>query len=186
MGRRRFALTFGVLCVSLCGAAAPLAVGADGLRPGAAGAPQAPACGSERLEGMVMDVAGTPAGGVIVSLSGSNIRREAMTNNGGGFTIEPVTPGVYLLSATIGSVASEEVRVEVRAGEAPPHVTLTLRPPQPVDLFTSMPIAGRLEVFLAGENLLNDRFETGRTPVVTPGSPRTVTAGVRLSWSRIS
>ncbi len=61
--------------------------------------------------------------------------------------------------------------------------TLELDSLHTLDVFASMPVAGRLEVFLAGENLLNDRFETGRTPVVTLGTPRTVTAGVRLAWN---
>ena len=119
MGRRRIALIAAALAVSL-----PMA------------AQQVSATGAERLEGMVMDVGGTPAGGVIVRMSGRSMSREALTNNVGGFTIEPVAPGVYLLSAAAGSIASEEVRVEVREGEAPPHVTLTLRPPLPVETVT--------------------------------------------------
>jgi hypothetical protein len=163
MGRRRTALTLVVIVLSLASGATARAV-----------------TGADRLEGMVVNSGGAPAGGVIVSLSGRGVRREALTNDGGGFQIEPLTPGVYLLSATAGSIASEEVRVEIHEGEAPPHVTLTLKP-----LFASTPIAGRLEVLLAGGNLLNDRFETGRAPVVTLGAPR-ATAGVRPFWTQVA
>jgi len=165
--------------------------------------------GAERLEGVVVDGGGAPAGGVVVILAGRGVRRDALTNDGGGFQIDPVAPGSYLLSANAGSIASGEVRIEVRDGEAPPHVTLVLKPPvsldgerqprendhrpsdprppddsvrpdSPVgpdgpspsdDLPTSSPFAGRLEILLAGANLLSDRFETGRTPVVSLGPP---------------
>jgi hypothetical protein len=88
--------------------------------------------GAERLEGVVLDVDGAPAGGSVVILAGERIRRDTLTNDGGGFVIDPVTPGVYLLKATVGSLASDEVRIEVRADEAPLHVTIVLKPPRPV------------------------------------------------------
>jgi hypothetical protein len=148
----------------------------------------APARGDDgdqgRLEGVVMDAGGAPAAGATVILAGHGVHRDTPADAGGRFRIGPIDPGVYLLSATLGSIASSEIRVEVREGEAPALVTLLLRPPLPVlDVFASMPVAGRLEVFLAGENLLDDRSETGRAPVVTLGAPRTVTAGVRPAWS---
>src|SRR5262249_61634745 len=105
--------------------------------------------------------------------------RDALTNEGGEFLIDPVAPGTYLLSAAAGNIASEEIRVEVRDGEAPPHVTLVLKPllsdgtprdrrgdgsEQPDD-------SRRPGVLKAGANLLNERIETGRIPVVTPGPP---------------
>jgi hypothetical protein len=154
--------------------------------------------GEERLEGVVVDGGGAPAGGVVVILAGRGVRRDTLTNDGGGFQMDPVAPGTYLLSASAGSIASGEVRIQVRDGEAPPHVTLVLKPPVSLDgehkthesdprppndslrpdgplpsddLPSSNPFAGRLEVLQAGANLLNDRFETGRTPVVNPGPP---------------
>ena len=109
----------------LCGAALILSL------PGTVWTPAA-LTGAERLEGMVVDVGGMPSGGAIVSMTGRGLRREALTHDGGGFLIEPVAPGVYLLSAAAGSIASEEVRIEIKDGEAPPHITLTLKPPLPV------------------------------------------------------
>jgi outer membrane receptor protein involved in Fe transport len=49
-----------------------------------------------------------------------------------------------------------------------------------VDAFLALPLAGALDVFAAGENLLGGRYEAGRTPVVTLGPPRAVRFGVRL------
>lgn len=48
-----------------------------------------------------------------------------------------------------------------------------------VDALLSRPV-GRVEVFLAGENLLDESYEIGRTPVRTLGAPRSVRAGVRF------
>ncbi len=174
IGPRRSALVFLVV------AALALAPGTAGF----AGADTNAAASGERLEGVVLDVGGTPASGAAVTLTGRELRREAPADSGGRFFLE-APPGVYLLRAAAGGIESAEIRIEIREDEAPPLVTVQLRPPVPVDgdVFASMPVAGRLEVFLAGENLLDGRFETGSTPVVTLGAPRTVTAGVRLARS---
>jgi outer membrane receptor protein involved in Fe transport len=49
-----------------------------------------------------------------------------------------------------------------------------------VDALVSRPVARGLEVFLAGENLLDERYETGRTPVRSLGPPRTARLGLRF------
>ncbi len=53
-----------------------------------------------------------------------------------------------------------------------------------LDLFASVRVKGPLEVFVAAENLFDDEYDTGRTPVRTVGTPRTVRAGIRLGWTR--
>ena len=52
-----------------------------------------------------------------------------------------------------------------------------------VDALLSRPV-GRVEVFLAGENLLDESYEIGRTPVRTLGPPRSVRVGVRFERLR--
>jgi iron complex outermembrane receptor protein len=49
-----------------------------------------------------------------------------------------------------------------------------------VDALLSRPLGRGLEVFLAAENLLDEGYETGRTPVRSLGPPRSVRAGVRF------
>lgn len=49
-----------------------------------------------------------------------------------------------------------------------------------VDALVSHPLTRGLEVFAAGENLLDERVETGRTPVLTLGPPRTLRLGLRF------
>jgi outer membrane receptor protein involved in Fe transport len=57
---------------------------------------------------------------------------------------------------------------------------LRLRSFTTVDALVSHPLVRGLEVFAAGENLLDQRIETGRTPVLTLGPPRTVRVGLRF------
>jgi outer membrane receptor protein involved in Fe transport len=49
-----------------------------------------------------------------------------------------------------------------------------------LDALLSRPVGRGLEVFAAAENLLNEGYETGRTPVRTLGAPRSVRVGVRF------
>jgi outer membrane receptor protein involved in Fe transport len=49
-----------------------------------------------------------------------------------------------------------------------------------VDALVSRGLGHGLSVFAAGENLLDERAETGRTPLRTLSAPRTVRAGVRI------
>lgn len=48
------------------------------------------------------------------------------------------------------------------------------------DLYASHPIGTRFEIFVAAENLLDERYDIGRTPVPTLGPPRLVRAGLRF------
>ena len=48
-----------------------------------------------------------------------------------------------------------------------------------VDLFASHPIAERLDLTVAGENLFNRDVEVSATPVVTLGAPRSIRVGLR-------
>jgi outer membrane receptor protein involved in Fe transport len=57
---------------------------------------------------------------------------------------------------------------------------LRLRSFTTVDALVSRPLVRGLEIFLAGENLLDERYEIGRTPVRTLGPPRTARLGLRF------
>ncbi len=50
-----------------------------------------------------------------------------------------------------------------------------------VDALVSRPLGRGLSVFAAAENLFDERFDIGRTPVRTLGPPRMVRAGVRIT-----
>jgi len=58
--------------------------------------------------------------------------------------------------------------------------TLTLASAFTLDGLASVRFSEALEVFVAGENLLDERVETGRTPVLTVGPPKTWRAGLRI------
>jgi outer membrane receptor protein involved in Fe transport len=49
-----------------------------------------------------------------------------------------------------------------------------------VDATVSHPLGHGLTVFLAGENLTGERYEIGKTPLVTLGPPRMMRLGLRL------
>jgi outer membrane receptor protein involved in Fe transport len=49
-----------------------------------------------------------------------------------------------------------------------------------LDAFVSRPLGHDIEVFVAAENLLNDRYAVGRTPVVTLGPPLLFRGGIRI------
>jgi outer membrane receptor protein involved in Fe transport len=49
-----------------------------------------------------------------------------------------------------------------------------------IDALVSRPVGHGLEIFVAAENLLDEDYEIGRTPVVTLGPPRSVRLGVRF------
>jgi outer membrane receptor protein involved in Fe transport len=53
-----------------------------------------------------------------------------------------------------------------------------------LDAQVSRPLARGFEVFVASENLLNQRYDVGRTPVQTLGPPALVRAGVRIEFHR--
>jgi outer membrane receptor protein involved in Fe transport len=49
-----------------------------------------------------------------------------------------------------------------------------------LDLFVSRRVTGRLDAFVAAENLLDVDVVAGRTPVEKLGAPRTIRAGLRF------
>ncbi|MBW3671916.1 MAG: TonB-dependent receptor, partial [Acidobacteria bacterium] len=51
-----------------------------------------------------------------------------------------------------------------------------------VDLHLSRVVRNDLSLFLAGENLLDEHWTAGRTPLETIGPPRLVRGGMRWSW----
>jgi len=53
-----------------------------------------------------------------------------------------------------------------------------------VDLLASRPLSRWLEIFVAAQNLLNERYAVGRTPLETIGAPRLVRGGLRLQLGR--
>jgi len=53
-----------------------------------------------------------------------------------------------------------------------------------VDAMISRRIAGPLELFLAVQNILDEKFAVGRTPVETLGMPRMVRGGIRIRFEK--
>ena len=49
-----------------------------------------------------------------------------------------------------------------------------------LDAFASRRLSDAVDVFVAAENLLNQRYETGKTPVTTVGPPILIRVGIRL------
>jgi outer membrane receptor protein involved in Fe transport len=50
-----------------------------------------------------------------------------------------------------------------------------------LDAIVSRRVSARVDLFVAAENLFNQRYETGKTPVTTIGPPILVRAGFRLN-----
>jgi outer membrane receptor protein involved in Fe transport len=53
-----------------------------------------------------------------------------------------------------------------------------------IDALASRPLTRWLEVFVAAQNLLNERYAVGRTPIETIGAPRLVRGGLRFQLGR--
>jgi outer membrane receptor protein involved in Fe transport len=53
-----------------------------------------------------------------------------------------------------------------------------------IDVMVARPLGRYVEVFVAAQNLLDERFAVGRTPLETLGMPRMVRGGVRLRFER--
>ena len=53
-----------------------------------------------------------------------------------------------------------------------------------IDLMISRPITRQIELFVGAQNLLNERFAVGRTPLETLGMPRLVRGGLRIRFER--
>ena len=52
------------------------------------------------------------------------------------------------------------------------------------DALVSVPVRPDLDVVASVENLLDERYDVGRTPVLTIGPPRSWRIGIRARWSR--
>ena len=52
-----------------------------------------------------------------------------------------------------------------------------------MDVLVARPLGRDAELYVAAENLLDTRYDVGRTPVRTLGPPRSVRAGIRLHLS---
>ena len=57
----------------------------------------------------------------------------------------------------------------------------TLRRATVLDIFGSHRFTNRAKLFAAIENVLNNEYDVGRTPILTTGVPRTARAGVQIS-----
>jgi outer membrane receptor protein involved in Fe transport len=57
---------------------------------------------------------------------------------------------------------------------------LPLRSARLLDAFVAIPLGDAVTAFVAGENVTNERYEVGRTPLSTFGPPRQVRAGLRI------
>jgi outer membrane cobalamin receptor len=53
-----------------------------------------------------------------------------------------------------------------------------------IDVMVAHPLTRYLEVFVAAQNLLDERYAVGRTPIETLGMPRMVRGGVRIRFER--
>lgn len=60
--------------------------------------------------------------------------------------------------------------------------TLVLDHSTVLDALASRQLARNLQIFLAVENITNTEVQTGRTPILTVGLPRTARFGVRAFW----
>lgn len=64
------------------------------------------------------------------------------------------------------------------------QTVVDLRIARPIDLPGTDPGGDRLKIFVAAENLLDDEYTVGRTPVTTVGSPRLARIGLRYRLGR--
>jgi len=76
--------------------------------------------------------------------------------------------------------ASAQVRVTGPQFEDDQNV-FTLRRATVVDVFAGRTLAGRVNTFVAVENLFDSVYDVGRTPILTTGLPRAARAGVLVT-----
>lgn len=88
--------------------------------------------------------------------------------------------GVGLRYARQPWTASAQVRVTGPQFEDDQNV-VTLRRATVVDLFAGRTLAGRVNAFVAVENLFDSIYDVGRTPILTIGLPRAARAGVLIT-----
>jgi outer membrane receptor protein involved in Fe transport len=100
-----------------------------------------------------------------------------------GRTIPQIARHQFTFQARYTDPALFDIALQGRGSSKQFDDDLNLLPLDPyftLDALASRRITRNFEVFAAFENLLNQRFEVGRTPVTTVGPPLTFRAGVRL------
>lgn len=102
-----------------------------------------------------------------------------------GLWVPEVPHQQFTAQASFSSARLFTVAVQVRAVGQQYDDDLNqfrLEPYTQVDAFFSRSLGHGLQAFLAGENLLNQRYSIGRTPVRTIAPPPQARAGLRLRW----
>ena len=91
------------------------------------------------------------------------------------FTFQTVYRPLEKLSASVqGRISGAQYEDDLN--------TLRLRPYFTLDAFAAYKIRKNLEVFTAIENVFDNRYDIGRTPVLTVAAPRFVRVGLRFNF----
>ena len=69
----------------------------------------------------------------------------------------------------------------VIATQVHPHPEFILNPYAVVDFSVSRQLARAIQAFFSAENIFDEDYDTGRTPLRTIGWPRTLRAGIRVA-----
>lgn len=104
-----------------------------------------------------------------------------------GLWIPEVPHQQFTMQASFSSVRLFTAAVQMRAVGQQYDDDLNqfrLEPYAQLDVFFSRNLSRGIEVFVAGENLLNQRYSVARTPVRTIAPPPQARAGVRLRWGQ--
>ncbi len=70
------------------------------------------------IEGVVVDVTGSPLPGVVVAVTGDGVRQEHVTGADGAYQAAGLAPGDYVVTATLPGFETFEIPVSVGAGAA--------------------------------------------------------------------
>jgi outer membrane receptor protein involved in Fe transport len=88
--------------------------------------------------------------------------------------------GIGARYVNAGWTTSTQVRITGAQFEDDQN-TFTLRRATVVDIYAGRSIVRQLQAFVAVENLLDNEYDVGRTPILTTGLPRAVRAGVQIA-----
>jgi outer membrane receptor protein involved in Fe transport len=146
--------------------------------------------GTTRSTGLEIDVEAQPTAGLRVSGSWLWTDAEVVAFEADrtleGMRLPQIPRHQATMAASFHAVKGTVVSAQVRWSDSQfedDRNDLPLASFTTLDLYASHPIGTRLEIFLGAENLLDERFEIGRTPVSTVGPPRLVRAGLRFGRS---